>query len=254
MKQNRLLASIFVLVALCCSPHAQAQTLVLHYIDGSTEDIKLTESTSITFFSGSIAVDNVYYDESDISRISYKPNALRGDLNGDGAVDVGDIMSVINIMAVGSQPVANTTCPDANHPHWIDLGLPSGTQLRCCNEGASTPEEYGGYYTFDEARSYNPPSHNQIRELFSYCTSVWTTQNGVNGCKFTGPNGGTIFLPAAGGRWNGELDYVGSHGDYWSSTPDDEDYALSLGFSSGDAYWGYFFYYRTYGLSVRPVR
>jgi len=41
-------------------------------------------------------------------------------------------------------------CPDDNHPHAIDLGLPSGTKWACCNVGASTPEEYGGYYAWGE--------------------------------------------------------------------------------------------------------
>ncbi|MBO4964019.1 MAG: hypothetical protein J6C65_03655 [Prevotella sp.] len=42
------------------------------------------------------------------------------------------------------------TCPDGNHPHAIDLGLPSGTKWCCCNVGASTPEGYGGYYAWGE--------------------------------------------------------------------------------------------------------
>lgn len=42
------------------------------------------------------------------------------------------------------------TCPDNNHPHAIDLGLPSGTKWCCCNVGASTPEGYGGYYAWGE--------------------------------------------------------------------------------------------------------
>ena len=42
------------------------------------------------------------------------------------------------------------TCPDDNHPHAIDLGLPSGTKWCCCNVGASTPEGYGGYYAWGE--------------------------------------------------------------------------------------------------------
>ena len=41
-------------------------------------------------------------------------------------------------------------CPDDNHPHAIDLGLPSGTKWACCNVGASKPEEYGGYYAWGE--------------------------------------------------------------------------------------------------------
>lgn len=42
------------------------------------------------------------------------------------------------------------SCPDGNHPHAIDLGLPSGTKWCCCNVGASSPEGYGGYYAWGE--------------------------------------------------------------------------------------------------------
>lgn len=42
------------------------------------------------------------------------------------------------------------TCPDSNHPHAIDLGLPSGTKWACCNVGASAPEKYGNYYAWGE--------------------------------------------------------------------------------------------------------
>ena len=147
-----------------------------------------------------------------------------------------------------------TTCPDSNHPHWINLGLPSGTQWRCCNEGASTPEAYGGYYTFGQVSS--APTKEQIQELLGYCSSEWTTLNGVKGRKFTGPNGGTIFLPAAGYRWNGEFNDVGSDGYYWSSSPYGEYLAYGLGFVSDNAYWSTYGRggLRDNGLSVRPVR
>lgn len=46
-------------------------------------------------------------------------------------------------------------CPDGNHPHMIDLGLPSGTKWACCNVGASAPEEYGGYYAWGELNEKN---------------------------------------------------------------------------------------------------
>ena len=42
------------------------------------------------------------------------------------------------------------SCPDDNHPHAIDLGLPSGTKWACCNVGADKPEAYGGYYAWGE--------------------------------------------------------------------------------------------------------
>jgi hypothetical protein len=144
-----------------------------------------------------------------------------------------------------------TSCPDENHPHWIDLGI--GTQWRCCNEGASRPEEYGGYYTFGQVAS--APTLEQIKALVNNCSYTWTTQNGVNGGKFTGPNGGTIFLPAAGDVWDGELRYVGSWGYYWSSTPRVERDAFNLTFYSGLAYWdSWDCDLRRYQLTVRPVR
>lgn len=162
--------------------------------------------------------------------------------------------------SLGDDTASYLSCPDSNHPHWIDLGLPSGTLWRCCNEGASTPEAYGGYYEFGQVAS--APSYDQIKELYVYTTSVWTTQNGVNGRKFTGSNGGTIFFPAAGLRWAGEFKYVGSYGYCWSSTPSDSDAtpydeyydAGALYFYSGDVgcYEGGFHRYR--GHSVRPVR
>ena len=44
----------------------------------------------------------------------------------------------------------NLICPDDNHPHMIDLGLPSGTKWSCCNVGADKPENFGGYYAWGE--------------------------------------------------------------------------------------------------------
>ncbi|MBR6432294.1 MAG: hypothetical protein IKS64_05515, partial [Muribaculaceae bacterium] len=45
---------------------------------------------------------------------------------------------------------SNEYCPDTNHPHIIDLGLPSGTKWACCNIGANIPSECGGYFAWGE--------------------------------------------------------------------------------------------------------
>jgi hypothetical protein len=84
-------------------------------------------------------------------------------------------------------------------------------------------------------------------------TREWTTVNGINGRKFTSKtNGNSIFLPAAGLVWDGELYDVGSFSCYLSSTPYGEDSAYYLSIYSGGASWSS--YYRSYGRSVRPVR
>ncbi|KWW28322.1 MAG: hypothetical protein AUK63_1962 [bacterium P3] len=85
-------------------------------------------------------------------------------------------------------------------------------------------------------------------------TDEWTTLGGVNGRRFTAANGNSIFLPAAGDRRDDELDNVGSHGYYWSSSlnSDDPSRAWGFGFTSGYQIVGNFGRY--YGCSVRPVR
>ena len=63
---------------------------------------------------------------------------------------------------------------------------------------------------------------------------------------------GSVFLPAAGNVWDGELNNVGTNGNYWSSTPNDENNAYELNFNSGNANWNN--NNRNNGQSVRPVR
>ena len=105
---------------------------------------------------------------------------------------------------------------------YVDLGLPSGTLWASCNVGAKKPEEYGGYFTHDEAMNQGVtlPTRTQIIELRDECTNVWTTQGGVEGRLFTGPNGNTLFLPAAGDYYEDRLIFEDNYGYYWSSSPD----------------------------------
>ena len=100
------------------------------------------------------------------------------------------------------------------------------------------------------------PSSNQIKELLDNCKNTWTSVNGKKGRKFTGKNGRSIFLPAAGYRWYGSLYYAGSYGYYWSSTqnPSYSYYAYRLFFlwckaRCDDSYRSH----RYGGYTVRPV-
>ena len=99
------------------------------------------------------------------------------------------------------------------------------------------------------------PSLEQIGELYNNCTSQWTTRNGVNGRLFTSTiNSASLFLPAAGYRWDSELNNAGSNGCYWSRTLDASipSIAYDLYFNSGDVNW--YGSSRCYGYGVRAVR
>lgn len=100
------------------------------------------------------------------------------------------------------------------------------------------------------------PSVEQFEELLSNTTSQWVTVNGKEGRLFTASNGNSIFLPAAGRRYDTSLSDAGSFGDYWSRTLRAGPYnAYGLYFNSGGVYVAYVNdYFRYYGHTVRPVR
>ncbi len=100
--------------------------------------------------------------------------------------------------------------------------------------------------------AWRMPTTEEQDELREKCTWTWTTQNGVNGYKVTGPNGNSIFLPAAGYMYDSSLYNAGSLGFYWSSSlytvnPVDA-YRMNLSISVDWYDSG-----RCYGFSVRPV-
>ena len=107
--------------------------------------------------------------------------------------------------------------------------------------------------TLNWGGNWRLPTKAEMQELIDNCTWKWTTQNGVKGYKVTGPNGNYIFLPAAGCRYGSSLNYAGSIGCYWSSTPieSDSNNAYYLSFNSDNHSMSS--NQRSYGQSVRPV-
>lgn len=175
-----------------------------------------------------------------------------------------------------------------NGHEYVDLGLPSGVKWATCNVGADSPEEYGEYYAWgenytkdeyekDNCNSYsmdddisgNPdydvatsewgedwriPTKEECEELVEECEWRWMKKKGVGGMMHvTGPNGKSIFLPAAGYRCHSSLLNAGHYGHYWSSTPDILGrYAYDLTFHNGDKSVEPC-YRRDFGEMVRPV-
>ena len=101
--------------------------------------------------------------------------------------------------------------------------------------------------------NWRMPTDAEWTELRTNCTWTWTTQNGVYGRKVTASNGNSIFLPAAGYRYDSSLSRAGSNGDYWSSSLHESgpDYAWRVNFGSGNV--SRRSYSRCDGQSVRAV-
>lgn len=195
--------------------------------------------------------------------------------------------------------VAVIECADSNHVHAIDLGL--SVKWACCNVGAHSPEEYGNYYRYGDLKEmgveydhsndsedyihpnsdisatgydvaytkwgngWRMPTRAELQELIDSCSWKRVMINDVEGQIVTGPNGNSIFLPAAGYRGLLGDEFRGVCGYYWSGT-------LGIGVSTGDPAWSMYFIHEQkkfpvftdtivcsitngfYANSVRPVR
>ena len=116
----------------------------------------------------------------------------------------------------------------------------------------TNPQDYGEYYTWEEAQSACPsgwrlPTETELRGLGE---GTWTTK----GREFsTAPN--KIFLPAAGciSIIDFSLYDLGTGGYYWSNPENSFDGAYALNFDSGST-CGVFSYYKRHGFSVRCVK
>ena len=192
------------------------------------------------------------------------------------------------VTSYGEEVTFTTLEKNANGHTYVDLGLPSGLLWATCNIGATSPEEYGDYFAWGETSpkeeyteensltygkqmsdisgnaqydaatanwggDWRMPTRAEQQELLNNCTWTWTTQNGVNGYNVEGPNGNSIFLPAAGDRYGSSLYSAGSNGYYWSSAPYEyhDLFACYLYFCS-DGH-GMYDSSRYNGQSVRPV-
>lgn len=129
---------------------------------------------------------------------------------------------------------------------FVDLGL--STKWARCNIGATAPEQAGARLAFGDLTGYNTsiepgdyasdniyktdrdiasllwngratlPTIDEYEELFRCCRTEWATEGGVQGYRCTGPNGNSIFLPAAGSRAGADTAGDTTEGRYLSGS------------------------------------
>lgn len=100
------------------------------------------------------------------------------DVNGDGSINTADVVAVYNIIIGGN------LCPDSNHPHSIDLGLPSGTKWACCNVGSNTPEGYGGLYAWGEIEEKEEYSISNYKHYDALAYTYVSLGNDIAGTEW----------------------------------------------------------------------
>ncbi len=168
----------------------------------------------------------------------------------------------------------HTTITGAHHGHdYVDLGL--SVKWATCNVGADSLEEYGEYYEWGATSTngdyaqvsydikgtdmdvahvkwggdWRMPTKEEFNELIEKCE--WERTG--SGYEVTGPNGNSIYLPAAGYCRGGTLYYAGSYCFYWSSSTCSGSLQDAYGLTFYGDYLGADYSYRFVGFAVRPV-
>ena len=135
-------------------------------------------------------------------------------------------------------------CVDGNSSKWSVYKIDGKTKLEP-NSGHDVAHEKWG-------SAWRMPAYEECQELLEKCTWKWGSKGGHYGYVVTGPNGNSIFLPAAGYRRDTETRLVGESGYFWSSTLSTPSYfAYNLCFVDGTPQVSDIT--RNCGRSVRPV-
>ena len=163
-----------------------------------------------------------------------------------------------------------STTPDNNHAcNWANAPFNNGSSSYDSTHFQSTKSEL--VYSngnlkpeFDAAYKATKgmgrmPTLTEVSDLVNNTKHEWVANfknSGVNGYKFTGSNGNSIFIPAAGYRDNYLFTGRGDYGTVWTSslyTSVNLERALSLDFSSSEIVAN-FDTLRCIALPVRPVK
>jgi hypothetical protein len=101
--------------------------------------------------------------------------------------------------------------------------------------------------------NWRMPRKDELKELIDSCQWERATLNDVVGNKITGPNGNSIFIPAAGSynSFDDQLNSAGTSGWLYSSTKASNTYASEVNMGVGKATQTHCS--KCLGLTIRPV-
>lgn len=197
-------------------------------------------------------------------------NYYSGEINGHPYVDLGlpsgllwatcNVGAPISIWTNGQEQVMGARTPDglAYYYAWGETKQKKEyTQENCLTYGKELGD-ISGDQSFDVAKAqwgdtWRMPTKDEFQELKDYCTWKWEKYRNYEGYYVTGPNGNSIFLPAAGFRSGPSTINYGNFGGYWSSSPYGYTIECSYDLNFGRGGYSVFYGNRDHGMSVRPV-
>lgn len=136
---------------------------------------------------------------------------------------------------------------------WYDSETSQWTKYNYAGDGKLTlePEDDAAHVILGDG--WHIPTIDEMKTIVKQCTAEWKSRNGVSGYEVTGPNGNSIFLPAAG--YHSGDKYYNTASIYWTSSINYGDMARSSAFTLtfNEAVYNTNYINRNYGCTIRPV-
>lgn len=189
---------------------------------------------------------------------------------------------------VSKQPKSSAVAAEDKNPLYaVDMGL--SVAWASINIGAESPSDGGDFFAWGDvapretfgwrdAVSYNKgypsvldatsdaaavllgdgwrmPTREEFQELIDKCRWHECERDGVYGFEVVAPNENTIFLPAAGYRYDTQCYHAGIEAIYWSASSadcNDKKQASAMRISNHERVVDD--YYRYYGAHIRAVK
>lgn len=219
------LATLLVLCASVGAMSGQNKLMRIHYNNGSSETKQLNEVTKITFEDEGGSTIDPSEQMVDLGL----PSGLKWAAWNVGATrpeQYGDYFAYGEVKPKSDYTLLNY--------EWLYYGY--------FEEDLDEWEYYlklGANFSgtnYDAAHvnwgdKWRMPSRAEWQEMFNNCKKEWTSINGVTGAKFTSNiNGNSIFIPAAGNKFDGKETHQETSCMLW--TPEEYDYFDNTGWNN----------------------
>ena len=188
------------------------------------ERIRAMEQTNNKYENGEVIYNN-NNNYNNIKQIEFVdlglPSGLKWakcNVGAEKETDYGDYFQWGSTTPNTADEYTWANAPFNNHSSDYDATYFNSVKDTVCPNGVLAKEYDAASHIM--GGDWRMPTNAEFQELIDNTTNEWTKVNGVNGRKFTGSNGNSIFIPAAGWCRNGSVNYVGIYGDVWSSSLD----------------------------------
>lgn len=227
------IVAVFAAITMC------AQTVNVHFKNGQTirfnssnvDHVDFSEKAPDPTVSAGAVVDlglSVYWCSCNVGAESPE--------------EYGDYFAWGETKPKSSYTESNYSYYDSEKSEYVDIGSNiAGTEFDAA--------------TVNLGSDWRMPTPSEYAELIEKCTLEWTQISGINGFKVTGPNGNSIFMPAAGVKMYSSL----SEGNNWlyyatdAVGPDNGRCILYIKQNDNTKFYSFNGSSKYYGFTIRPV-